>query len=66
MTREEIDAYVGRRARIRRADGVVLVGTIRSDYPARIGVVGTNVARWIRYEHVASIDLVDDSVPNTH
>lgn len=66
MTREEIDAYVGRRARVRRADGEVLVGKIRRDYPARIGVVGTNVARWIRYEHVISIELVAEDVPNTH
>lgn len=66
MTREEVQAYAGRRARIRRADGAVLVGKIRVNDSVRVGVVGAEVARWIRYDQIVSIEPAADDVPNTH
>jgi len=65
MTREQIDAYVGRRARVLRADGKILIGTIKEDSVARFAIVGTTLAHLIRYDHVLRIEPVGENVPNS-
>jgi hypothetical protein len=56
MHRDEINAYIGRRARLLRSDGSILIGTIKESSIARIAVVGKTLARHIRYEDVLRIE----------
>lgn len=65
MTREEIDAYVGKRAKIVRADGVTLVGRIDLDSLARFSIIGSRLRREIRYDQVVAIMPVTDSISDT-
>ena len=64
MTREEVDAYEGRRAKMVRADGVIMVGVIRRDSLARFAIIG-NFGHLIQYAHVAHIELASEDTPFT-
>ena len=65
MTRGEIDAYIGRRAKVLRADGVIHIGRIEKDSVARIRIVGKRFGHSIQYQHILQIQAVSDSVPDT-
>ena len=65
MTRAEIEALFGQRARVARADGALLVGRIEAESVARFALTSGTLRRLIRYDHVSAIQAVGDAVPDS-
>lgn len=61
----EVEAYIGRRARVTRRDGSTLVGTIKKPGGDRIAVAGRDRARQIRFADIVKVELAPDGVPDT-
>jgi hypothetical protein len=55
VTREEVEAYFGRRAVVTLTNGMTFAGTVFEDSLARFGVRCTQTAHLLRYDHVARI-----------
>jgi hypothetical protein len=64
-TSSEWSAYFGRRARVLRKDGSMLVGRIQDVGGGRIGVAGKKFARQIRCADLVKIEPVSDDVADT-
>ena len=65
MTREEVEAYFGRRAVVTLANGMTRTGAVFEDSLARFGVRCTGTARLLRYDHVARIRSAREDEPDS-